>query len=157
DLHLPDQIRHLKGSGKLASFLAVKPNLSYHFLSADSDGTVTSFRDIAQSGLRVNGGFFVFRKEIFDYIRPGEELVHEPFQRLMEARQLIAYQYDGFWLPMDTAKDKKRLDDLYDSGEPPWFVWRNAAPRRALSSNDRKIVQLRPGRELQDVEAGTEA
>ena len=48
----------------------------------------------------------------------------EPFQRLLEARQLVAYEYDGFWLPMDTAKDKKRIDDLYESGNPPWQVWK---------------------------------
>ena len=134
DLPLPDQIEDLRRHDRVASFLAVKPNLSYHFLSADGNGTVTSFRDIAQSGLRVNGGFFVFRQEIFDYMQRGEELVLEPFQRLMHARQLQAYHYDGFWLPMDTAKDKKRLDDLYDSGNPPWHVWRHAEPRRSVTS-----------------------
>jgi len=148
DLHLPDQIRHLEESGKIASFLAVKPNLSYHFLTAEEDGTVTSFRDIAQSGLRVNGGFFVFRQEIFDYIQPGEELVHEPFQRLIADGQLVAYRYDGFWLPMDTAKDKKRLDDLYESGNPPWFVWKHAAPCPAVTSLTTRIRVDRPEREL---------
>jgi glucose-1-phosphate cytidylyltransferase len=57
-------------------------------------------------------------------MRPGEELVAEPFQRLIREQQLVAYDYDGFWLPMDTAKDKKRLDDHVESGDPPWFVWR---------------------------------
>lgn len=144
DLHLPDQIRHLQRSGKVASFLAVKPNLSYHFLQATDDGTVISFRDIAHSGLRVNGGFFVFRQEIFDYIQPGEELVQEPFLRLMTDRQLTAYRYDGFWLPMDTAKDKKRLDDLYDSGDPPWFVWKHAAPRRTVTSLTTRVKLEEP-------------
>jgi len=134
DLNLLDQIEHLKAQKKVASFLAVRPNLSYHFLSANDDGVVTSFRDIAQSGLRVNGGFFAFRQEVFDYIRPGEELVLEPFQRLMEAGQLVAYNYDGFWVPMDTAKDKKRLDDLHDAGDPPWFVWKGATPKRSIRS-----------------------
>jgi len=147
DLHLPDQIEHLERSGKIASFIAVKPNLSYHFLTASEDGTVTGFRDIAQSGLRVNGGFFVFRQEIFDYIRPGEELVHEPFQRLIADGELVAYKYDGFWLPMDTAKDKKRLDDLYDSGNPPWFVWKRATPRPAVTPLTARIRVDRRERE----------
>jgi len=69
DLPLPAQIDDLNERGKLASFLCVKPNLSYHFVSSQN-GIVTSFRDIAQSGLRVNGGFFVFRAGIFDYMRP---------------------------------------------------------------------------------------
>jgi glucose-1-phosphate cytidylyltransferase len=123
DLPLPAQIEDLRRRDKIASFLCVKPNLSYHFVSSQN-GLVTSFRDIAQSGLRVNGGYFVFKTEIFDYLHAGEELVIEPFQRLVERDQLVAYNYDGFWLPMDTAKDKKRLDDLYDEGTPPWQVWK---------------------------------
>jgi len=123
DLPLPEQIADLRSRDKIASFLCVRPNLSYHFV-ASQHGVVTAFRDIAHSGLRVNGGFFAFKTEIFDYLRAGEELVLEPFQRLLEARQLVAYEYDGFWLPMDTAKDKKRLDDLYESGIPPWQLWK---------------------------------
>jgi len=127
DLPLPAQIEDLRRRDKIASFLCVKPNLSYHFVSSQN-GLVTSFRDIAQSGLRVNGGFFVFKAEIFDYLHAGEELVIEPFQRLVERDQLVAYNYDGFWLPMDTAKDKKRLDDLYQEGSPPWQVWKQGRP-----------------------------
>ena len=127
DLPLPGQIEDLKRQDKIASFLSVRPNLSYHFVTTEN-GLVTSFRDIAQSGLRVNGGFFVFKTEIFNYMRAGEELVLEPFSRLVEERQLVSYDYDGFWLPMDTAKDKRRLDDLYERGNPPWQVWKNGAP-----------------------------
>jgi glucose-1-phosphate cytidylyltransferase len=142
DLHLPDQIEDARGRGAVASFLSVKPSLSYHFLTSTADGVVTSFRDIAQSGLRVNGGYFVFRQEIFDYMREGEELVLEPFERLIAAQQLVGYPHDGFWLPMDTAKDKKRLDDLHDAGDAPWWVWKNAAPKRALTERQ---IQLFPG------------
>jgi glucose-1-phosphate cytidylyltransferase len=125
DQCLNAQIDALKKDGAVASFLSVKPNLSYHFVSTDAQGRVESFRDIAQSGLRVNGGFFVFRQEIFDNINEGEELVMEPFQRLVEKNQLLAHQYDGFWMPMDTAKDKARLDELHATGKPPWYVWKN--------------------------------
>jgi glucose-1-phosphate cytidylyltransferase len=127
DLPLPEQIETFRRSGAIGCFLSVKPNLSYHFVSVDSAGRVQSFRDIAQSGLRVNGGFFVFRREIFDYIRPGEELVEQPFNRLVADQRLLAYEYDGFWLPMDTAKDKAKLDEFHASGKPPWCVWRNGA------------------------------
>lgn len=133
DLPLNKQIQHFQRQDKVASFLAVKPNLSYHFLNANEGGVVTSFKDIAQSGLRVNGGYFVFRQEIFDYLRPGEELVLEPFDRLIAIQQLLAYQYDGFWAPMDTAKDKKRLDELHDAGNPPWQLWRKPDPRPTMA------------------------
>ena len=127
DVPLAQQIETFSRDGSAACFLSVKPNLSYHFVSVDGRGRVESFRDIVQSGLRVNGGFFIFRQEIFNYIEEGEELVLEPFQRLVASNQLLAYPYDGFWLPMDTAKDKARLDELHASGKPPWYVWNQTA------------------------------
>jgi glucose-1-phosphate cytidylyltransferase len=123
DLPLPEQLEHFHRHDRIATFLSVKPNLSYHFVATDDDGRVQAFRDIVQSGLRVNGGFFAFKRQIFDYINEGEELVLEPFQRLVDEGQLLAYPYDGFWMAMDTAKDKRRIDDLFESGSPPWMVW----------------------------------
>ena len=139
DLPLQEQIDDLRRRDKVASFLCVRPNLSYHFVASEN-GVVSSFRDIAHSGLRVNGGFFVFKTEIFDYMRAGEELVIEPFNRLVERNELVAYNYDGFWVPMDTAKDKKRLDDLFESGSPPWQVWKNGRERPlTVSDNGRGL------------------
>jgi glucose-1-phosphate cytidylyltransferase len=126
DLPLPEQIEHFRKLDKVGSFLCVKPNLSYHAVTTDADGLVTAFRDIVESGIRVNGGFFVFKRDIFRFLREGEELVLEPFERLIRERQLLAYRYDGFWLAVDTAKDKQRVDDLFAAGNPPWEVW-NAA------------------------------
>jgi glucose-1-phosphate cytidylyltransferase len=79
----------------------------------------------------MNGGFFILRKEIFRYMRPGEELVVEPFQRLIPERQLLAYKYDGFWACMDTFKEKQQLEDLYARGDAPWEVWKNPLPSKA--------------------------
>ena len=79
---------------------------------------------IREAGIWVNGGYFAFRREIFDHIRPGEELVIEPFQRLVAQRRLVAYRFDGFWGVMDTFKDKQALDDLYEHGPAPWEVWK---------------------------------
>ena len=123
DEHIETAIRH----GKVATFVSVRPTLSYHFVSSDASGVVTSIKNMDQSGLRVNGGYFVFRRELFDYMREGEELVVEPFQRLIEAGELFANPYDGFWVPMDTAKDKQRLDDLDESGSRPWAIWRGSS------------------------------
>jgi glucose-1-phosphate cytidylyltransferase len=146
DLPLPDQIAHFRAHDAVASFLSVRPNLSYHFVTTENDGRVTSFRDIAQSGLRVNGGFFALKQDIFRYMKDGDELVLEPFNRLVRAQQLLAYDYDGFWLPMDTAKDKKRIDDLYGQGNPPWEVWRKdaAQPRTDGLRLSSRAAALRP-------------
>ena len=91
--------------------------------------------------MRVNGGYFVLRHEIFDYMREGEELVQEPFQRLAAEGKLVAYPYDGFWACMDTFKEKQLLEDMYSRGQPPWEVWRSGratagAPTSSATAGD---------------------
>jgi glucose-1-phosphate cytidylyltransferase len=105
----------------------VKPNLSFHVVQSDENGHVTAIEDIAKSHLRINGGFFMFKQDIFKYMQDGEELVNEPFQRLLQQNQLLAYNYDGFWQAMDTFKDRQRLEELHSKGTAPWEVW-NGAP-----------------------------
>lgn len=127
DLHLPDLIDRSSSGKKVGSFLCVKPALSYHFVKTLGDGTVTEFVGANDLDIRINGGYFVFRKEIFDYIGDGEDLVEEPFHRLIEGGRLLGYRYDGFWKNMDTFKDKQALDDLSASGKAPWEVWKRSA------------------------------
>jgi glucose-1-phosphate cytidylyltransferase len=126
DLNFPSYLNFAQKLDKIATFVSVKPNLSYHVARTDSHGLVTDIEDVTQSGIRINAGFFVLKRNIFRYMKPGEELVIEPFQRLIEDRQLAAYEYDGFFAAMDTFKDKQQLDDLYECGQPPWEVWRGA-------------------------------
>jgi glucose-1-phosphate cytidylyltransferase len=125
DLPLPKQLEHFHRYDRIASFACVRPNVSYHFVSVRDDGEVTEIKDVGRSNVRINGGYFIFRRDIFTCMRTGEELLHEPFQRLVEERQLLAYQYDGFWASMDTFKDKQLLDDLYAGGDAPWEVWKD--------------------------------
>jgi glucose-1-phosphate cytidylyltransferase len=80
--------------------------------------------------MRINGGFFVFKKEIFDFINPGEDLVYEPFQRLIKKQQLVAYKHDGFWASLDTYKDKQRLDELASKNSSFWEIWNNKNPKK---------------------------
>jgi glucose-1-phosphate cytidylyltransferase len=127
DLPLNDQIDHFKRERKVASFLCVRPNLSFHFITLKPDGLVESIKDVNRSDIRINGGYFVFRKDIFQYMRDGEELLYEPFQRLLEQEQLLAYKYDGFWAAMDTFKDKQMLDDIHSGGNAPWQVWNHSS------------------------------
>jgi len=124
DLDLTQYLAYACQRDKIATFLSVKPNQSYHIAQTNNDGLVTSIKEVAQSGIRINAGFFVLKRDIFKYVRPGEELVIEPFHRLIEHRQLAAYEYDGFFAAMDTFKDKQQLEDLYEGGQPPWEVWR---------------------------------
>lgn len=124
DLPLPRQLEHFRRSQRVGSFACVKPNLSYHHVQVTGGGEVEGMVEMAESGMRINGGYFVFRQEIFDYMRPGEDLVAEPFERLIADHELAAYRHDGFWQAVDTAKDKHRLDELHARGDPPWEVWK---------------------------------
>jgi glucose-1-phosphate cytidylyltransferase len=134
DFPLPTMIDHFMKSGKVAAFLCVQPTHSFHVVSLDHDNSVTDIQHLSRSGLYVNGGYFIFRRAIFDYIGVGEELVEEPFHRLINEGLLAAYRHDGFWLPMDTFKDKQLLEDMYSSGAAPWEVWKNATHSEAPSA-----------------------
>jgi glucose-1-phosphate cytidylyltransferase len=101
----------------------VKPNLSYHLVTVADGGRVTEIKEMRSAQIRINGGYFVFRPEIFDCIGDGEELVCEPFQRLVTAGRLAAYEHHGFWMSMDTFKDRQQLEEIYARGAAPWEVW----------------------------------
>ncbi len=131
DLNLSNYLSYARERDKVATFVSVRPNLSYHVVETGADGLVTGINEITQSGMRINAGYFLLKKEIFKYMRPGDELVIEPFQRLIQERQLCAYAYNGFFASMDTFKDKQNLDSLYESGNPPWEVWRGTRTEAA--------------------------
>lgn len=124
DLPLPAMIEQFKQKDAVAAFAAVPPTQSFHLARVEADGHVTSFAHIKDVGMRINGGFFVFRCEVFDWIKHGEELVEQPFRRLAREGKLIAHPHDGFWACMDTFRDKQMLEDLYARGPVPWEVWR---------------------------------
>jgi glucose-1-phosphate cytidylyltransferase len=134
DVNLDEMVDRFRRSGKVACFLAVRPPLSYHLADIDASGRVREFRRSDTSEIWINGGYFLLRREIFGYMREGEELVVEPFQRLIEAGELIAYKYEGFWRAMDTLKDRQILEDMIERGEMPW--------RRQLIDTARKEVLL---------------
>lgn len=123
DLPLPAQLDHFRKMNRVGSFVSVTPRLSYHLVSADDEGLVETIQELSKTSLRINGGYFIFKREIFDYLGHGEELVQEPFQRLIKEQQLVGYKYDGFWAAMDTFKDKQVLDEIYSQGNAPWEVW----------------------------------
>lgn len=124
NMDLQKQLEHFYSHNKIASFLSVKPNLSYHaVLSKKQNSIVAEMKPFKACDIRINGGYFIFKNEIFNHIKDGEELVLEPFYRLIDKEQLIAYEYSGFWAAMDTFKDKQVLDELYEKGDPPWQLW----------------------------------
>ena len=123
DLDLDAYVKSFLERDKTACFLSVPAPYTFHIVQADEEGNVTGLEHVGDSKVRINAGFFVLRREIFDVMRPDEELVIEPFARLIEQGKLIAVPYDGFWQNMDTFKEKAKLDEIAAAGQPPWQVW----------------------------------
>jgi glucose-1-phosphate cytidylyltransferase len=127
DAPLPEMVRTLAASDNVGLFLASHPTYNFHVVTFDDANQVRELHDVTASGLWLNAGYFVFRREMLDYIGEGEDLVEEPFQRLIAEGRLAAYPYDGFWAPMDTLKDKHVLESLLESGQAPWRCPRGVA------------------------------
>lgn len=107
--------------------MAVRPPFNFHLAEFGDDGLVNRMRSNQQSDIWINGGYFVFSNKIFDYIQDGDELVLEPFNRLIAERRLIAFKHDGFWRAMDTLQDKRVLEEMVEKGSMPWRIHSNAA------------------------------
>jgi glucose-1-phosphate cytidylyltransferase len=124
DVPLPSLIDHFKRQDKVAGFLSVRPPQTFHVVKTDGVNRVTGLLPVAESELWINGGFYCLKKEIFDFLDAGDELVVETFQKLIPKGELIACRHTGFWACMDTFKERQMLDELWTRGQAPWEVWR---------------------------------
>jgi len=124
DVPLDKMIADFHQKQVVGSFVAVNGWHSFHTVDASPDGYAQRMGPVQGSELRINGGFFVLSREIFNYMEPGDELVDQPFKRLIAQRKLGVFRHDGFWRAMDTFKDKIDFDRLEASGRCPWMVWK---------------------------------
>ncbi len=134
DVPLPEVIERVATLEMTAGFVCARPAYTFHVVSIGENGLVTGLADIAKTDVWINGGYFVFRRAIFDSIGDGEDLVEEPLARLVQRRQLLAFPYEGFWLPMDTLKEKQTLDELAAAGTAPWEVWKLPSRRASAAT-----------------------
>jgi glucose-1-phosphate cytidylyltransferase len=118
---LIDQFAETDAVGQL---LAVKPQDSFHVVDIVGGSTVTGLTPVADMAMRINGGYFVLRQGIFDYLHEGEDLVADGCVRAAKDGRMRAVQYDGYWAPMDTLKERSALEAQYRSGNSPWALWR---------------------------------
>jgi glucose-1-phosphate cytidylyltransferase len=125
------------GTDAVGSLLAVKPQDSFHVVDIGEDSRITGFTPVVDMQMRINGGYFVLRDEIFDYLNEGEDLVMHAGARASRDGRFLAVPYDGFWAPMDTLKERAALEERYHSGDSPWMLWRD--PDQRLSGNQRPI------------------
>ncbi|WP_262689853.1 glucose-1-phosphate cytidylyltransferase [Kordiimonas aestuarii] len=125
DINVTEAVKFHKEHGKLATLTATVPPGRFGALDIGNNGSVNTFKEKPKGdGARVNGGFFVLSPKVIDYIE-GDTTTweQEPLMRLANEGQLMAYEHDGYWQPMDTLQDKNKLNALWDSGNVPWKIW----------------------------------
>jgi glucose-1-phosphate cytidylyltransferase len=124
DAPINELIEEFAASGKAAGFLCVRPTTyTFHLVELADQRRVRQVSDVKSSELWINGGYFMFRPRIFDLLSPGDDLVPDLFDRLIEADELVGYRYEGFWAPIDSIRDVQILADFHESGNAPWQVW----------------------------------
>jgi glucose-1-phosphate cytidylyltransferase len=123
DVSLPDMISRFTATDALVSLLAVPPQSSHHVVDVDDSGVITHVMPVRDLRQWENGGYFVLRPEIFDYLAEGEDLMGDVVPRLVPQRKVLAYPYKGYWSPADTVKERARLEEMYHQGNCPWMVW----------------------------------
>jgi glucose-1-phosphate cytidylyltransferase len=125
DVNIAELIRFHRSHGRLATLTAVRPTARFGHIELDGS-VVTEFSEKPQTREGwINGAFFVLEPEVFDYI--DGDATHwekEPLERLARDRQLMAYQHTSFWQCMDTLREKKYLESLWESGRAPWQIWK---------------------------------
>jgi glucose-1-phosphate cytidylyltransferase len=125
DAPLDDMVKRLRASDDVATMLAIKPQESFHVVNLGIGARVDGFVPVADMDLRVNGGYFVLRREIFEYLHEGDDLLMNGCVAAAKAGRVQAYPYDGFWAPMDTLKERAVLEQMYQRGNCPWMPWRD--------------------------------
>lgn len=136
NLDLNRMVNEFKGTNKVAAFVCALPSQSFHVVSLDEKSSVKKVTYVRDANIIVNAGYFVLRKTIFDYMQFGEELVIEPFQRLIDKDLLLGYRHDDYWA-MDTFKEQQELTDVYNAGKPPWQVWKKADVAEEMAASQR--------------------
>jgi glucose-1-phosphate cytidylyltransferase len=144
DCPLPLILNHLESTRAVGTIMIARPAISLHFVQHSEEGMVTGVQDAVQANSWINAGFFAFRREIFNYLRPGEELVVEPFQRLIAERKLGCVPYNGFWRCCDTFKDLQTMESLLTRAPAPWELWRRPAlsQEAAMPAESRRASAL---------------
>lgn len=128
DAPMDQLVEEFVATDAVGQMLAVKPQDSFHIIDTDEQDRVTGLTPVGDKAFRINGGFFVLRQGIFDYLNEGDDLVMDACVRAARDGRMRARRYDGFWAPMDTLKERSSLEDMYRAGTCPWALWRRHDP-----------------------------
>ncbi len=123
DINLKSLLEFHVNHGKIATITAVQPTNRFGALEIDSNNQVRNFTEKPKLEQWINGGFFIFEPEVFEYLNPDSTLEREPLENLAKDNQLMAFHHSGFWQPMDTYRETQELNSLWNSDSAPWKTW----------------------------------
>ncbi|MBU0929977.1 MAG: NTP transferase domain-containing protein [Nanoarchaeota archaeon] len=124
DVNIKNLLEYHKKNKKIVTLTAIHPTINYGIIELDENNMIKMFKEKPKLDHWINGGFFVFNRKIFDYIKEGYELEKEVFENLTKEKQICAFKHDGFWKSMNTFKDYQDLNNMFKSGNTPWEVWK---------------------------------
>ena len=124
DVNINNLISFHKEKKSLATLTASHPPGRFGVLNLSGDYVSEFHEKLVMKSSWINGGFFVFEPEIFDYLQDDSTVLERtPLEDLAKEQKLTAFKHDGFWHPMDTLRDKRQLEDLWKTGKAPWKIW----------------------------------
>lgn len=126
DINIKETLKFHKKHGKFMTMTSAQPGGRFGALKVDKSNRVIDFREKPQGEeLWINAGYFICEPEVFNYIGDGDDVVfeQEPLKNLVKDEQIFTYKHNSFWMPMDTLRDKNKLNEIYNSKKAPWVVW----------------------------------
>lgn len=126
NINITALVEHHRKHGKIGTMTAVQPPAKFGVLDIDANDMILDFKEKPESDAGwINGGFMVFNYDVFQYIddNPMRIFEREPLEQLAKSGELTAYRHRGFWLPMDTIRDRNTLEELWQRGKAPWKIW----------------------------------
>ena len=126
DIDIQETLAFHQQHGKLMTMTSAQPEGRFGALNINKNDQVTTFEEKPKGdGSWINAGYFVCQPEVLDYIDNGDDVIfeQEPLRRLAQDAEIFTYKHKGFWMPMDTLRDKTKLNEMYESGNAPWMIW----------------------------------
>jgi len=133
DAPLDEMVEQFRASDAVGGLMAVPPQSAFHCVEVGDDGKMESITTLQQMPLWENGGYLMFRPEVFDYLSEDCDLVEDVCAPLAKEGRMMAYRHRGFWQPADTVKERTALEAAYHSGHRPWALW-DAPDREPLQA-----------------------
>ncbi len=122
DIDIDELLNFHFSHGEMATLTATRPPSRFGILDLADNGRVNRFREKVETEW-INGGFFIFNRNVFDYLDQDCVLEQSPMEKMAEEGRLMAYRHDGFWIGMDTYREYEMLNRMWDRGESPWKIW----------------------------------